>query len=718
MLLSAVGVLLAVGGNWRLLPGKYGPEAEMWTATRSYSYGMAENWVHNYVPCRSNCPWEATLPNPDFLSSVPFRKPFSLQSDKEVSSLASQLACVPSSFGYSPSKGAQVFPPANLTHCKDREQTEPRPKMWFDSEKEEFSMECPRGRIGKYVIHPKEVQLTEELKLEQLQGLWRVEMYPGVPVKYTHGEFVYGSCGAQFTEAILFPRLRPEVYTRAKESMNQRSRGQPIRPLIVLFLTVDSFSRRHFYRKMPKTVDFLSQLNGKSDYSVFDFKLHNIVGKYSPQNMVPMFTNKSLPFSDKPKVEEQTGPFSLWALAKDLGYVTQVSFESCGSNFSNMIGVRLTVDHHVSTFFCAADTYIKSQFPSNQLERNCIGPHWGHSHLLNYTYSLARLYEGLNQFHYLHLEAAHEASGLLAGTLDADLAEFLERFIGNLGGKSDLVVIVQGDHGMRYGNWKQDIEADQELKLPVLFLAAHTEMLLRIPGSFDSLWHNTLRLVSKRDFRATLLDLFSFPYKTAYPVHEETYLSNAYILHREKIPDWRTCENASIDPWYCSCLAPPEEIPPFLLHSNGAGDLERLVTEIAEETVLLLNEQVTTSATLPPGLLCHTLHFHYVQKAYGYSLSRQLEQIKVQFAIQELTSALIEVTAMVSSPSTHSQYSSLPYTYQGYPVLIRIITFARKDAYAGHCEDVSRAIGFNAEFCICRDLEEFQTNWPGLYSHF
>jgi hypothetical protein len=60
------------------------------------------------------------------------------------------------------------------------------------------------------------------------------------------------------------------------------------KPLIVFMLTVDSFSRRHFYRKMKKTIDYFNK--GHENFSIFDFKLHNVIGQSSVQNMVPIFS--------------------------------------------------------------------------------------------------------------------------------------------------------------------------------------------------------------------------------------------------------------------------------------------------------------------------------------------------------------------------------------------------------------------------------------------
>ena len=176
-------------------------------------------------------------------------------------------------------------------------------------------------------------------------------------------------------------------------------------------------------------------------------------------------------------------------------------------------------------------------------------------------------------------------------------------------------------------------------------------MLERIPGSFDSLWHNTFRLVSKRDFRATLLGLFTLPYKTVYPVHEEAYLSSVYIMHREKIPDWRICGDAFIEPWYCSCLASAEDIPALLLHANGAGALDQLMTAIAEETVLLLNEQVTTPPHTPLPLCAKGLRLQPQQPIRANP--GPIPYPRTRFP-------LIEATAVVSSADEYPSFAQYP----------------------------------------------------------
>jgi hypothetical protein len=75
-------------------------------------------------------------------------------------------------------------------------------------------------------------------------------------------------------------------------------------------LVVDSFSRRHFFRKLPVTVDYLNELNKGADYRVFDFKLHNIRGKDSIMNQFWLFGDK-LP-KESGKLKDNLGDKAIW----------------------------------------------------------------------------------------------------------------------------------------------------------------------------------------------------------------------------------------------------------------------------------------------------------------------------------------------------------------------------------------------------------------------
>ncbi len=72
-----------------------------------------------------------------------------------------------------------------------------------------------------------------------------------------------------------------------------------------------------------------------------------------------------------------------------------------------------------------------------------------HLYLMNYTMEVFEAHRDEKLWGYLHFTAAHEETGQHGGTIDADLVEFLKK----LTSYENTVIFVEGDHGMRYGNW-------------------------------------------------------------------------------------------------------------------------------------------------------------------------------------------------------------------------------------------------------------------------
>jgi hypothetical protein len=138
-----------------------------------------------------------------------------------------------------------------------------------------------KGRVVYGPINDLRLGLSHEFK-------WAPVDYPGFPIKVTNTtEFALGCCDpdptAVYDQVAYVARHKPNILAEAKEKMDRT------RPINVLLLTLDSISRKHAYRKLPQTIDFLNQLNQDENFAVFDFKIHNILGSASVDNTVPIF---------------------------------------------------------------------------------------------------------------------------------------------------------------------------------------------------------------------------------------------------------------------------------------------------------------------------------------------------------------------------------------------------------------------------------------------
>jgi hypothetical protein len=109
------------------------------------------------------------------------------------------------------------------------------------------------------------------------------------------------------------------------------------------------------------------------------------------------------------------------------------------------------------------------------------------------------------------------------------------------------VILLQADHGMRYGNWFKEVEGFQEHKLPALFVIGPESYWERFEHAYDVLHHNSQHLTSKLDERATILEMANELYNLPPPPKSEK-LSHAISLVSEKAPTERTCQDADIAP--------------------------------------------------------------------------------------------------------------------------------------------------------------------------
>ena len=707
-----------------LIPSRFDRSTPLETITPSYIQrsGLKERPSRRSASvCSQNCSWETYVPNSEFVTKVDHRSVFAIDDTDRLKAMNETMACAPRQFGYSVEAGEAIFPPYFYPDCSALI-VDPQPVLSIDHTSGTFTMLCPNGVNGTYMLNPTDLLRTGQYYIYELG--WKTKTYPGRPVQLDGSEFVYASCGGNFTQAQFVPIKNEEADVRAKGVMAEK--GMKQKPLAVLFISVDSFSRRHFFRKLTKTVEKLNAMNsGKSGYSVFDFKLHNILGASSTENMVPMFGNSSWVELDDPPFEDLLGDGALWNIFKANGYVTMLGFENCDYHFPEALGKFVHVDHLVRNFYCAAAKFLKVNMSKDGKVQRCIGNHMSHYYVLNYTQAFSQMYEEANQFIYLHLNAAHEESGQHAVTLDLDIEQFLLSYLPAIQRTHDLAFFLQGDHGMRYGNWKKDMAAKQENKLPALFLIANDGLLQRIPNSYDALWHNTVRLVSKRDLRATILGLVEMPYDKVYPVHSESYLARDVDLTREKVTDTRDCEEIDIPPWHCSC-ADLKEIDPSVYLNNTDPELNRLLTTVAEETVLMINKQVNLPLRLKQGL-CQRLTFRTILQAYGLKLGPKMEQIQLEFGVHENPNAIFEVFAILGTENKNrfmvlerKKQPIVPITYRGFQARLRVlptqlINVQRKDKYRGPCEVLSRANGLPGDLCICHDLEQVRASFPSLF---
>jgi len=181
-------------------------------------------------------------------------------------------------------------------------------------------------------------------------------------------------------------------------------------------------------------------------------------------------------------------------------------------------------------------------------------------------------------------------------------------------------------------------------------------------------------------------------------------VSGASNLFTEAIDANRTCEEAGIPPWYCSCL----NYVPVDRHFDP--QLTHLLTTLVSEATQIMNNLVYS----PPNgaQLCFKLEPSDIVEVFGIRANRYRELLKVIFTIKGRPEAKVIATFMISPrpygsgiKPTHKsdQYAKPePILYRGFYTYATILGLSRLDPFEGECAVEARRQGVKADFCFCR----------------
>lgn len=314
--------------------------------------------------------------------------------------------------------------------------------------------------------------------------------------------------------------------------------------------------------------------------------------------------------------------------------------------------------------------------------------------MLEYLLSFSENYSSVSRLSYVHLNTAHEGSGTVISSLDKDLKRFLEKFVKR---NERSVVFLMGDHGMRYGAWFTQVDGSHEHRLPALFVISSEDVLKDIDNSREILKHNTARLAAKLDLHTTLVDLSEIGSQN------NTYLENvcntskrfrSYSLFREPIPDTRTCMDANIPSFWCSCM-PFEDIQ---LNSQEAVSVRPLL----EQTIWHINAE-TVTAIQTRNSPCQKLALNSTLSIQKQTTPTEL-YYKLKFNTLQSKTVTFEALVLINRKKIRKRlrdgFGSSPFFFFGRG-FYRIMYIKRLDAYAGFCKDISLLKNIDPMLCVC-----------------
>lgn len=575
----------------------------------------------------------------------------------------SSLACKPITFGYSVAEGEKVFPKFEYPLCSDLNNIK-KPKASINTDSHQITMNCKDSETGHYYSGP--IENYKLMKVDQTK-LIPLKTYKEVVVDAENLEFVLGSCDKK-TDKTSKPTKKNDnlIHAGMNPIFNEPLYKESLKKLagtskIIIMATMDSMSRRHFYRKLPKVVKYLNESEKTlPKMALFDFKLHTTYGADTTGNQVPIFGGRNFrSHQTHDQSEDRLGQFALWSKMKSKGFITMLGLDDCDAGFPRHLGYNIEVDHAVRQFYCLVDVHAGVKTAKNSTEQRCIGPHQSHYYLLNYTLRFVQMYQGANLFIYLHLNAAHEKTGQHAATLDSDMRSFLEKFF-ELTENSEIFMLLGADHGMRYGHWYNTIDSYQETKLPSMFVISSQTLISKYPFAFNILEENSKRLTSKLDIRETLLSLIELPEHESTAINWLTQIS----------PYSRTCKDLDSNLLYCAC-SPLREI----LKYNKT--VKKVISVIQEHTQKIFNQKSYFFPEHPPGKFCEFVKINRVLKFYHLEVDKELEIFKIEFGSGKFPLVRIEVNALIGAnqflvDDNASIYKPINFAIGGYRYRIRV----------------------------------------------
>lgn len=342
-------------------------------------------------------------------------------------------------------------------------------------------------------------------------------------------------------------------------------------------VVLDSVSRAHFYRSLPKTVETLRAIvyNDSINATALDFELLQSAAPYTFHNVRAFMSGKS----DFNYVEHSNGTYGIEVLYKKLknqGYYTLLQEDSCwfdewGSLFTNNVFQNKTPhsldeieqrwsrfqdvvsDYHIDDYglsHASCDVFkqynVTNQF--NRPRKICFGGKVYAEHFLDYSLGVfqGHIDSGKRQpiFAYTHLSPGHEVTGTRIRQMDDALSGYLY----SIAHEEDTMTIIFSDHGPKTTKFSFHTMAGRAEVYDSLLFVVVPPKVANILGlrRMRAMLANQKRLLTTLDLHNAIMSIADSERSTS-----DSYLQEGIF---SKIPANRTCADIAIKPSaVCKC---------------------------------------------------------------------------------------------------------------------------------------------------------------------
>lgn len=346
--------------------------------------------------------------------------------------------------------------------------------------------------------------------------------------------------------------LREEVIAKEKKDGSYEHRIDKN----VLILYIDNLSRAHFYRKMPKTAEWLSQFvdNQDGDLNTYQFfRYHSVF--YNT-----IFSNNALYYGEVEDVND-TSQNMFDAYSRN-GYMTGFFKDSCESTSNSIADPNMKLHHwdHFGGSVTCDTNYDDHDFTSltvfegkSSAVRRCFYSKNMHEYQIEYLKQFWAAYPENRKFFRTHFSEAHELTGELIKYADEDIRDLLQYFY-EQGYLEDTFVTLLADHGAHALTLRFPAFPDNsryiENYYPILIHLTKNDIPER---SNFFLKENEQSFISSHDVYSGLKSIAE-----NLPSHSKSVESYSYI--REKVPSTHDCTGSSAYLAECWCSQDVEEM--------------------------------------------------------------------------------------------------------------------------------------------------------------
>ena len=269
----------------------------------------------------------------------------------------------------------------------------------------------------------------------------------------------------------------------------------------VYFIFIDSLSREHFFKKLPKTRELLEKYywdnkNKEKSHSSYQFlKYQNFAG-WTDINVTPMLFGKKWKVRGSHIVKH----------FNDNGYITANSGNFCTKlifpiyRWNRYKYKDFYFDHELISLFCDPNVNDPDDCFSNKNKdfgyysnyRNCLYGKDSFEYVFEYSLKFLETYKNEPKFLHIFFNDAHESTGEVIKYMDNSLKNFIEELINNYTKDKSMILLVS-DHGR--GNnipIKEKEDNDIERTLGMLFIIMN--------DNIDDLYNKTAMSINEQKF--------------------------------------------------------------------------------------------------------------------------------------------------------------------------------------------------------------------------